>query len=56
MSYFLQIIGNLKQLMFLDASKNRLEFVAEQICECLSLADLHLSNNQLQHLPESLGK
>ena len=52
----LQSIGNLKQLMFLDLSKNRVETLPTEIEGCVALADLHLSINMLQHLPESLGE
>ncbi len=50
-----QGIGNLKQLMFLDASKNRIETLPAEIDGCISLADLHLSTNLLQQLPENIG-
>lgn len=51
----MQVIGNLQQLTFLDASKNYIESVADEIERCLSLTDLYLSNNRLQQLPESIG-
>ena len=48
-------IGNLKQLMFLDASKNRIEYLPGEIDGCVSLADLHLSTNLLQQFTENIG-
>ena len=52
----MQSIGQLKQLMFLDASKNRIECLPNEIDGCLNLGDLHLSINLLQQLPENIGK
>lgn len=51
-----QMLGMLKQLVYLDMSKNTLEMVDEQICGCESLQDLLLSNNALTQLPGSIGK
>lgn len=51
-----QMLGMLKQLVYLDVSKNNLEMVDEQICGCESLQDLLLSNNALTQLPGSIGK
>uniref|UniRef100_A0A673YSY1 Erbb2 interacting protein n=1 Tax=Salmo trutta TaxID=8032 RepID=A0A673YSY1_SALTR len=48
-------LGTLKQLSYLDVSKNNLEMVDEQICGCESLQDLLLSNNALTQLPGSIG-
>lgn len=53
---FFQTIGGLKQLMFLDASKNNLMCLPHEIEGCCSLADIHLTSNCLQSLPESIGK
>lgn len=50
------MLGKLKQLVYLDVSKNNLEMVDEQICGCESLQDLLLSNNALTQLPSSIGK
>lgn len=50
------MLGMLKQLVYLDVSKNNLEMVDEQICGCESLQDLLLSNNALTQLPGSIGK
>lgn len=52
----IQMLGKLKQLVYLDVSKNNLELVDEQICGCESLQDLLLSNNALTQLPGSIGK
>lgn len=52
----IQMLGKLKQLVYLDVSKNNLEMVDEQICGCESLQDLLLSNNTLTQLPGSIGK
>ncbi|NXK97335.1 ERBIN protein, partial [Formicarius rufipectus] len=48
-------IGTLKQLTYLDVSKNSIEVVEEGISGCESLQDLLLSSNSLQQLPESIG-
>lgn len=53
---FIQMVGTLKQLVYLDVSKNNLEMVDEQICGCENLQDLLLSNNALTQLPGSIGK
>lgn len=50
------MLGTLKQLVYLDVSKNNLEMVDEQICGCDSLQDLLLSNNALTQLPGSIGE
>lgn len=52
----IQMLGMLKQLVYLDVSKNNLEMVDEQICSCENLQDLLLSNNALTQLPGSIGK
>lgn len=52
----MQMIGTLKQLRYLDVSKNNLEMVDEQISGCENLQDLLLSNNTLTQLPGSIGK
>ena len=56
MDVFTKEIGLLRQLLFLDVSKNRLECLPPEI-ECLqSLTDLYLSNNVLLELLENIGK
>uniref|UniRef100_A0A8C2XV34 PDZ domain-containing protein n=1 Tax=Capra hircus TaxID=9925 RepID=A0A8C2XV34_CAPHI len=68
-SFFLnlQFIGSLKQLTYLDISKNNIEMVEEGISGCENLQDLLLSSslknvttlkideNQLMYLPDSIG-
>ena len=50
-----QSIGNLKQLMFMDASKNQLRELPGELEGCENLADLHLTSNSLMGLPDSIG-
>ena len=56
LSFSLQEVGNLKFLEFLDASENRIEWIADEVGECDSLTDLHLTTNLLTQLPENLCK
>uniref|UniRef100_A0A8B9J9K8 Erbb2 interacting protein n=1 Tax=Astyanax mexicanus TaxID=7994 RepID=A0A8B9J9K8_ASTMX len=49
------MVGMLKQLTYLDVSKNNVELVDEQINGCENLQDLLLSNNALTQLPGSIG-
>ena len=52
---FVQEIGLLRQLLYLDVSQNRLEWLPPEV-ECLqSLTDLYLSNNLLLELPDNIG-
>ena len=53
--FYLQFIGSLKQLTYLDVSKNNIEMVEEGISACENLQDLLLSSNSLQQLPETIG-
>lgn len=55
MLFFPQTIGNLKQLMFFDGCKNCLTSLPSEIEGCVSLADLHLTTNQIQSLPDTIG-
>lgn len=41
--------------MFLDVSKNRLEWLPPEIESLQSLTDIYLSNNLLIELPEQIG-
>lgn len=50
------MLGTLKQLAYLDVSKNNLEMVDEKISGCENLQDLLLSNNALTQLPGSIGE
>lgn len=52
---YLQFIGSLRQLTYLDVSKNNIEMVEEGISTCENLQDLLLSSNSLQQLPETIG-
>ncbi|XP_018099963.2 erbin-like isoform X2 [Xenopus laevis] len=49
------LLGSLKQLTYLDVSKNNIEMVEDGISGCESLQDLLLSSNAIQQLPESIG-
>lgn len=49
-------IGKLKQLVYLDVSKNRIENIDLDVSGCDALEDLLLSSNMLQQLPDSIGK
>ncbi|EDM10253.1 rCG44547 [Rattus norvegicus] len=48
-------IGSLRQLTYLDVSKNNIEMVEEGISTCENLQDFLLSSNSLQQLPETIG-
>ncbi|XP_048451189.1 erbin isoform X3 [Rhincodon typus] len=48
-------IGKLKQLTYLDVSKNNVEMIDDAISGCENLQDLLLSSNVLQQLPETIG-
>uniref|UniRef100_A0A7M4F042 Leucine rich repeat containing 7 n=1 Tax=Crocodylus porosus TaxID=8502 RepID=A0A7M4F042_CROPO len=48
-------IGKLKQLVYLDMSKNRIESIDLDVSGCEALEDLLLSSNMLQQLPDSIG-
>lgn len=50
------MLGMLKQLVYLDVSKNNLEMVDEKLSGCENLQDLLLSNNALTQLPGSIGE
>lgn len=41
-------IGQLTRLMFLDATKNRLNEIDEHIGNCVNLTDLYLTANELE--------
>ncbi|MBN3288573.1 ERBIN protein, partial [Polyodon spathula] len=55
LTYLPGVIGTLKQLTYLDVSKNNIEMVDDRLSGCESLQDLLLSNNALQQLPGSTG-
>ncbi len=52
----LKEISNLRNLMFLDLSKNSLKYLPIELGECSNLSDLYLSENQLEEIPETIGK
>lgn len=54
-NFLIKGISNLKNLVFLDLSKNRLRCLPEEIGACSKLSDLHLSENNLTVLPETIG-
>ncbi|KAK1338295.1 hypothetical protein QTO34_001410 [Cnephaeus nilssonii] len=49
-------IGNLKNLLCLDVSENRLERLPEEISGLTSLTDLVISQNLLETIPDGIGK
>ncbi|XP_049633605.1 leucine-rich repeat-containing protein 1 [Suncus etruscus] len=49
-------IGNLKNLLCLDVSENRLERLPEEISGLTSLTDLIISQNLLEAIPDGIGK
>lgn len=51
-----QEIGNLKSLLCLDVSENRLERLPEEISGLTSLTDLIISQNLLETVPDGIGK
>lgn len=51
-----QEIGNLKNLLCLDVSENRLERLPEEISGLTSLTDLVISQNLLEMLPDGIGE
>lgn len=52
----MQEIGNLKNLLCLDVSENRLERLPEEISGLTSLTDLVISQNLLEMLPDGIGE
>lgn len=53
---FLQEIGSLRNLKFLEVSENQLMFLPLSIAGLGSLQDLHLSDNLLTLLPDTMGE
>ena len=51
-----QCIKNLEHLTFLDASSNKIEEIASELCECTKLNDLTLSSNEIRELPDAFCK
>lgn len=52
----LQELGNLRRLVCLDVSENRLEELPSELGGLLLLTDLLLSQNLLQRLPDGIGQ
>lgn len=50
-----QEIGNLKNLVCLDVSENKLEKLPEEISGLDLLSDLFVSQNQLEVMPDGTG-
>ena len=48
-------IGNLKDLVHLEASVNHIDFVSDKIANCKLVQELALSTNDLRSLPEAIG-
>lgn len=51
-----QEIGNLRNLLCLDVSENRLERLPEEISGLISLTDLVVSQNLLETVPDGIGE
>lgn len=49
------LIGNLKDLVHLEASVNHIDFVSDAISGCKLMQELALSTNDLKSLPEAIG-
>jgi Leucine-rich repeat (LRR) protein len=45
----------MKNLSYLDLTKNKLRYLPDEICECNKLTDLHLSENILLSIPDMIG-
>ena len=51
-----QEIGSLRNLKFVEVSENQLMFLPLSFSSLVSLQDLHLSDNLLSLLPETMGQ
>ena len=51
-----QEIGSLRNLKFVEVSENQLMFLPLSFSSLVSLQDLHLSDNLLSLLPETMGR
>ena len=51
-----QEIGELRNLEILDLTDNQVEYIPDEICDCVALTHLTLSQNFLQSLPRNLGR
>lgn len=54
--YHPQELGNLRRLVCLDVSENRLEALPTELGGLALLTDLLLSQNLLQRLPDGIGQ
>ena len=52
---YIKVIGLLRNLTFLELSKNKLECLPPEMEALDNLTDLHLSVNELLELPENIG-
>ena len=48
-------IGNLRDLVHLEASVNHIDFVSDRISNCRLVQELALCTNDLRSLPEAIG-
>lgn len=53
---FVQELGNLRRLVCLDVSENRLEELPSELNGLLALTDLLLTQNLLEGIPDSIGE
>lgn len=51
-----QELGNLRRLVCLDVSENRLEELPSEVSGLLALTDLLLTQNMLEVVPDSIGE
>ena len=51
----LQELGNLRRLVCLDVSENRLEELPSEMCGLIALTDLLLTQNLLELVPDGIG-
>ena len=49
-------MGELQRLEILDLSDNQVEHIPDEICNCVSMTHLTLTQNYLQSLPENIGE
>lgn len=52
----MQELGNLRRLVCLDVSENKLEHLPDEIGGLVVLTDLLLSQNLLEVIPEGIGE
>lgn len=54
MVLFVLELGEMKALYMLHVNDNSLRSLPESVCQCVSLAELCLHNNQLTSLPQPI--